>query len=228
MHPKICLPMRRTRRIALGTGVAVAISLLAAWMPVQAAHADLPSPGGRGPKPSSPLHGLTMEPAPVVGGLSLPDAAAGGADFPLVAPRRGLLLVYFGYTSCPDICPTTLSDLGAALRKLGPKRAQRVHVAMVTVDPTRDTPEVLTGYLAHFLRSRYSALRTDDPVALRTVADTFGARYEVTTTPTGKTEVGHSALVYAVDSSGRVVLAWPFGVSTRALTADLATLLRRA
>jgi protein SCO1 len=61
-----------------------------------------------------------------------------------------VLLVYFGYTSCPDICPTTMADIRLALEACHRDLAERVSVAMVTVDPERDTTEVLTGYLGYF------------------------------------------------------------------------------
>src|SRR5690606_40197961 len=85
-----------------------------------------------------------------------------------------LLLVYFGYTSCPDVCPTTMADVSAALVDLPPDKAGRVRVAMVTVDPERDTDEILAGYLAHFF-SRGIALRTDAPTAIEAAAAAYGA-----------------------------------------------------
>ena len=77
------------------------------------------------------------------------------------------MLVYFGYTSCPDVCPTSLADLGAALDRLSPQERRRVQVGMVTVDPKRDTPKVLTTYLGHFFEGTTThAFRTTDPAEL--------------------------------------------------------------
>ena len=178
-----------------------------------------------GDGPSGKLRGFVMSPAPEVGSFSLPDATQGGAPLALTAAPGGLMLVYFGYTACPDICPTTLSDLGVALRRLG-KPAERVDVAMVTVDPERDTADVLDGYVGHFITRGHHALRTDDPSELARVANAFGARYEVRKEADGAVEVGHSALVYAVDDRGIVQVAWPFGMSSRAVTKDPRVLLR--
>ena len=73
--------------------------------------------------------------------------------------------MYFGYTNCPDVCPTTMADLGAALDRLDDEDAARVDVAMVTVDPERDTA-VLADYVQSFVADAH-AMATDDPAALR-------------------------------------------------------------
>ncbi len=175
----------------------------------------------------SRLQGLVRTPEPQVGSLSLPDASNGGQDFPFKAPKGQILLAYFGYTSCPDICPGTLAGLKLAIRRLGPD-ADKVTVAMATVDPERDTGPVLVDYLANFFKQKPAqALRTDDATRLKTVADGFGVQYEVQKNANGKVEVGHTALVFAVDDRGRVVDAWPFGMSDKAITDDLRILLSR-
>ena len=92
-------------------------------------------------------HGFLLEPTKPV------------ADFELVGPnsqpvklsdfRGKLTVLYFGYTYCPDVCPTTLAELAQGLKGMG-RRGERVQVVMVTVDPERDTPESLAQYMAHF------------------------------------------------------------------------------
>ena len=94
------------------------------------------------------LAGFVRTPAPSVATTSLPDVAS-GEQFDFVAPEDGLLLVYFGYTSCPDVCPTTLADVRTALGRLG-EDADRVELVMATVDPDRDTPERLAHYVRWF------------------------------------------------------------------------------
>jgi protein SCO1 len=168
--------------------------------------------------------GSVRQPFPSVDVVALPDASADDAPFDLRAPDGGLLLVYFGYTFCPDMCPTTLSDVKTALGELG-EDADLVEVAFVTVDPDRDTGEQLTGYIDFFAEGRGHALRTTDPDTLRSAADAFGVRYEVTTNDEGEVEVGHTGNLYAVDDQGRLLVTWPFGVSVEALTADLRYLL---
>lgn len=167
--------------------------------------------------------GYRQSPAQQVGAASLPDASAEGADFAFAAEPGHLLVTYFGYTSCPDVCPTTLSGLRQALRDLGDDAA-RVDLAMVTIDPARDTGDILVGYVQSFVEGAH-ALRTTDDGALRAVTELFGASYSVTTAADGAVEVAHSGAMYVVDPSGAVTLTWPFGVTADDIRGDLAQLL---
>lgn len=171
---------------------------------------------------SRELVGLTRDPAPQVDAVALPDVSRGGEPFEFRAEPGELLVVYFGFTNCPDICPTTMADLRTALDQLG-EDAARVDVAMVTVDPARDI-DVLTGYVQDFVPGAH-AIATDDPAALRSVAEPFGVSYQVTTAPDGEVEVGHSSYLFAVDDTGTLVITWPFGTSADDLAADLEQLL---
>ena len=94
--------------------------------------------GACGGDPPRELAGYRREPAPLVGDLSLPDLTEQGTDLSLRAEPGHLLVVYFGYTNCPDFCPTTLSDLKLAMRRMDADDAARIDVAMVTVDPVRE------------------------------------------------------------------------------------------
>jgi protein SCO1/2 len=168
--------------------------------------------------------GHRIEPAPQVGDTALPDLANDGSAFELRAQPGELLLVYFGYTNCPDACPATLGDTAIAEQQIdldAPGAAERIDVAMVTVDPDRDLP-VVAEYVAAFHPDGH-ALGTDDPVALRTTADAFGVSYEV-----DGDKVGHSTQLYAVDDSGTVVMTWVWPTELPALTADLRELLSQA
>ena len=169
------------------------------------------------------LAGYRRDPAPVVAELSLPDLAADGDEFALRAEPGEILAVYFGYTNCPDFCPTTLSDLRLATRRMDPADAERVELAMVTVDPERDLP-ILAGYVTSFLDDAH-ALGTDDAGRLAEVAAPFGVGYEVTTNDEGEIEVAHTTSLYAVDDDGEIVLTWQFGVPIDDLAADLTQLL---
>lgn len=171
------------------------------------------------------LTGYTRDPAPQVDTVALPDISRGGEPFEFRADEGGVLLVFFGFTNCPDICPTTMADTRGALRDLG-EDAGRVDVAMVTVDPDRDT-EILTDYVQSFVDDAH-AIATDDPAALRRAAESFGVSYEVTTSPSGEVEVGHSGYLFAVDDAGTLSLTWPVGVSKDDLAADLEVLLDQA
>ncbi len=172
---------------------------------------------------SAELSGFVRTPLPEVGATSLPDASAGGSDFAMQAPDGELLLLYFGYTACPDVCPTTLADLRKALRILGDD-AEDVTVAMVTIDPTRDTDDVITGYVQSFVPDAHG-LRTDDDAALRAAADVFGADYSVTITEDGTYEVVHTAHLYAIDEAGLLQVTWPFGTEPEDIANDLEILL---
>lgn len=140
------------------------------------------------------------------------------------APDR-LLLVYFGFTNCPDVCPTTLLDLKAGLRGLDPEIAQRVDVTFVTVDPERDTAGVLNIYMPYFF-DRFHVLRPDSEQQLRAAADAFLVSYERSIDDDGDVQVAHSAVLYAVDESGSVAIEWPFGTTAASMGADIERLLQ--
>lgn len=172
------------------------------------------------------LAGSVRTPLPQLGDLTLPDAGQDGASFAMRAADGGLLVVYFGYTSCPDVCPTTLADLRKAFRELGDD-ATRVAVAMATVDPNRDTDEVITNYVQSFIPGAHG-LRTEDDALLSSVAEAFGAVYSVTTAANGDVDVVHSGQVYVIDDQGRLQVTWPFGMTAADMAGDLELLLRSA
>lgn len=171
------------------------------------------------------LSGFVRTPQPDVSVVTLPDVSSGGEDFEFVAPGQGLLLVYFGYTSCPDVCPTTMADVRRALGELGDD-ADRVTLAMATVDPERDTDDVITAYVQAFVPGAH-ALRTTNDGALRAAADVFGADYDVSDVD-GSVEVIHTGSLYAVDDQGLLRVTWPFGTAWEDLVADLELLLESA
>ena len=165
--------------------------------------------------------GYSRLPAPQVGDVSLPRADGTG-DVAFRADDGGLLLVYFGYTNCPDFCPTTLADLKVALNRVG-DAATAVDVAMVTVDPERDLA-ILDDYITSFFIDGI-ALGTTDPTVLTAATEPFGVSYLVTQNDAGGTDVAHSTQLYAVDDTGSLVLTWPFGIETQELADDIADLL---
>lgn len=175
----------------------------------------------------APFAGFERTPTPVVDERQLPAIEADGSEeaFTFRAADGELLLVYFGYTSCPDVCPTTLSDVRRASDRIGDD-AERLDLAMVTIDPLVDTPDVLTGYVRSFVPDA-TAVRTLDEGALRPVADAFGADYG-TLEQNGEEQVFHTGSLYAVDDAGQLILTWPFGVTTEDLERDLSRLLEEA
>ena len=175
-------------------------------------------------EPSEPT-GFRRDPAPDVGQFSLPDVANGGEEFAFRADPGEVLVVYFGYTNCPDFCPTTLSDLKLARNRLDEADQDRIEVAMATVDPGRDLP-ILADYVGSFFDDGH-ALGTDDAARLAEVAAPFGAGYDVRETADG-IEVDHTTWLYAVDDDGELALTWQFGVTIDDLKNDLEILLAEA
>jgi protein SCO1 len=175
-------------------------------------------------EPPRELSGYIREPLPVVDQVALPDLSRDGQDFVLRAQENELLVVYFGFTNCPDVCPTTLADLRGALRRLEASQAERIRLAVVTVDPERDA-ETLTSYAQTFVEGAH-ALATFDPALLRAAADPFGVSYSVTTNAEGEVEVAHSSQMFVGNDQGELVLTWPFGISAEDLALDLSQLLQ--
>jgi len=140
------------------------------------------------------------------------------ADF-----RGKLVALFFGYTHCPDVCPTTLSDFAMALRELGAD-GEKVQVLFVTVDPERDTPELLARYVPSF-NPGFLGMSTD-PVSLAALAKEFKVVYQKNTVK-GPADylMDHSAGTYVFDSQGRLRLLIAYGTGPRAIAQDLRTLL---
>lgn len=149
-----------------------------------------------------------------------------GADFAFEAVDGGVLLVYFGFTACPDVCPTTMADISRVITDLG-DRSERVDLAMVTVDPGRDSEAILSNYVTGFVPGGV-ALRTEDDSVLRVVADDFGVVYEVNTLEDGTVDVLHSGSLFAVDDSGQLTASWAFGTPATDLMNDIDILLSEA
>jgi protein SCO1/2 len=132
--------------------------------------------------------------------------------------RGKAVVVFFGFTHCPDVCPTTLADIAGALKTLGPD-ADRVQVLFITVDPERDTAADLQRYVSAF-DPRFIALR-GDPAATQRVAKDFKIYYEKRTQGDTYT-VDHSSQSYVIDPQGRLRLL----VRPERLAADLPDDLR--
>ena len=206
--------MRRLRVLPL-----VAAAVLVASLGLSAC-------GGGSDAPSS-LQGVVRKPALQVASVTLPDESplADGAPFPMKAAKGGLLLAYFGYTNCPDVCPTTLSDIGRALRDLPASDREKVEVAFATVDPDRDSGEKLASYLDHFVDGGH-ALRTTDAAQLQTAEDAFGVVAKKV--PEGSSySMEHTAITFVIDDTGKVVVEWPFGTDSLAMADDMKLLLSR-
>lgn len=134
-----------------------------------------------------------------------------------------VVVVFFGYTQCPDVCPTTLTELLEVKRLLG-KDGARLQPLFVTVDPQRDTPQVLKAYMANF-DSEFLAL-CPTPEQLADVAASFKVYYKKVGDEKGASyTMDHSAGSYVFDPKGRVRLFVRYGLGAQALAADIAQLL---
>ncbi|HEX6318609.1 MAG TPA: SCO family protein [Burkholderiales bacterium] len=139
------------------------------------------------------------------------------ADF-----RGKAVVLFFGFTHCPDVCPTTLADVSQALKQLG-SDAQQVQVLLVTVDPERDTPEALAKYVTAF-DPRFLGLYGDE-AATRRAAQEFKIYYEKRKTGDSYS-VDHSGQSYVIDPQGRLrLLVRPERIASD-LPEDLRTLLK--
>jgi len=138
-----------------------------------------------------------------------------------------VVVVFFGYTQCPDVCPTSMAEL-AEIRKLLGADGGRLQGIFVTVDPERDTPEVLKAYMENFDPS-FLALRPSSPEQLAALAKDFKAYYKKVEgpTPTSYT-MDHSAGSYVFDPQGRIRLFTRHGTGAPALAGDLRQLLKPA
>ena len=151
---------------------------------------------------------------------------ADGKSRTLADYRGKAVVVFFGYTQCPDVCPTTLAALAEAMKALGPD-AERVQVLFVTVDPDRDTPELLKAYVPAF-DPRFVGLR-GDAKATEAVAKEFKVVYQKVpgATPTTYT-VDHSAGTFLYDPQGRLRVYIGHGQAPAAFVHDLRELLKSA
>lgn len=141
------------------------------------------------------------------------------ADF-----RGKAVVVFFGYTQCPDVCPTTLATLAEAMKQLGPD-ADRVQVVFVTVDPERDTRELLSHYVPAFDK-RFIGL-SGDAAATERVAKEFKVIFQKQPGATpGTYTVDHSAGVFMFDPQGRLRLYASHGQGPEVFAHDLRELLR--
>lgn len=149
-------------------------------------------------------------------GLELPDAS--GRVRRLADFRGKAVVVFFGFTHCPDVCPTTLADMAGVMKQLGPD-AERVQMLFITVDPERDTPQDVAKYVQAF-DPRFIALRGDPASTQRTARD-FKIFYEKRKEGDSYS-VDHSAQSYVFDPQGRLRLL----VRPQAIAADLPDDLR--
>jgi protein SCO1/2 len=167
--------------------------------------------------------------------IDITGSTAFGKDFSLVDPdgkvrtladfKGKVVVMFFGYTQCPDICPTTLTEMQQVMTLLGPQ-ADKVQVLFVTVDPDRDTAAILKQYVPSF-DSRFMGLRPADEAALEKVTKDFKIYYKkVPGTSPGSYTIDHTAGSYAFDPEGRLRLYIKHAQGPETLAHDLKELLK--
>jgi protein SCO1 len=174
-------------------------------------------------RPAS-FHGTAYEPAERAPSVVLSNA--GGGQFTLADQHGSVVLVFFGYTHCPDVCPTTLSDWKRVKASLGGD-ASRVRFVFISVDPARDDPATLRRYVARADPDFIAA--TGDSATLATIERSFhvtSAREE--TGSANGYAVTHPSQTFVVDKKGDLRLLYPFGIPTDDVVADIRELLRGA
>jgi len=157
-----------------------------------------------------------------------------GGDFTLqsyqgpvsLADFRGrLVMLYFGYTWCPDICPTNLALFSRVLNELSPQELSQVQPIFISVDPSRDTPQRLREYTTYFHEKLIGITGTPEEVA-RTAA-LYGVAYRAVNPDTETNyAVDHSADTYIIDRDGRLVQRLPHGTSVEVMLTAIHSLLK--
>lgn len=158
--------------------------------------------------------------APVGGPFTLTSAS--GKRVHLADFRGKLVLLYFGYTSCPDVCPTDLLAVAQTLKSLG-KAGEQVQPLLITLDPARDTPEVLRGYAAAFHPRLVALTGSEDDI--RRVATAYKVFHEKVFPERGNGKradtymIDHSAFTFLLDRNGNYVMFFPPGTPAPRMTA---------
>jgi protein SCO1/2 len=151
-------------------------------------------------------------------------SAADGKTVKLSDYKGKVVLLYFGYTFCPDVCPATLANAGQAIRSLG-KKGEQIQLIMISVDPERDSPEKLAEYVTHFHPSFVGVTGTDDQIS--EAAALYGVFYQKSE---GSASTGylmdHTATLMVIDKNGFLKLLIPFGATVEEIASDLKNLLR--
>ncbi|KAF0163946.1 MAG: electron transport protein SCO1/SenC [Rhodocyclaceae bacterium] len=156
------------------------------------------------------------------GGDFVLQSAAGPVD--TRALRGNVLLIYFGYINCPDICPVSMAAGAAALNALTPAERGKTRMIMISVDPERDTPAKLKEYVAYFHPAMIGAVGTAAETAA--IAKSFGVGYmRQPTRPDGGYAVDHSSQTFVIGPDGKLMELLPLGVATDKVVATVRKLL---
>jgi len=138
-----------------------------------------------------------------------------------------VVAIYFGYMSCPDICPTSLWNLSAAIKSLTPDQAEQVQGVFISVDPERDSPKALNLFVKGFFDSFIGL--TDDKEMIDKVARQYGVIYEKVPLPDSAMGyvVDHTSVIYLIDREGVLQYFVPHNTDPEAIKQDLLKLLNQ-
>jgi protein SCO1/2 len=170
------------------------------------------------------MHGVVLQSPQRATDFTL--TASTGEPISLSDLRGKHVLIYFGYTFCPDVCPTTLADLRMMAQELGEERMEDVQVVMVSVDPERDTPDRLADYMGFF---DPTFLGMTGPLEEIIAASTqFGVYFEQNRVE-GASEylVDHTSTVTLIDPDGYIRMVFPYGTAGEDMAADVQYWMRR-
>lgn len=158
----------------------------------------------------------------------MPDVqlrTGGGRNFRVADLRGHPVALYVGYTHCPDVCPVTMSHLGAAFEQLPASLREDVKVVMITADPARDTPDDMTKYV-HFFNDRFIGVSGDTATVLAALRE-WGISPECSTpSPDGAYTVTHPASVFILDRNGALRLRMPHDLDPAQMARDLTQVAR--
>jgi protein SCO1/2 len=151
-------------------------------------------------------------------------ARADGQPFRLSAEKGKLVFLFFGYTSCPDVCPTTMADLRQVRQAVG-TNADQFDVVFITVDPDRDTPEKIQKYASAFDPGFVGLSGSIDE--LQPVWTAYGVYRKIeASTSSADYSVTHSSLLYLIDQEGKLRLSYSFGISPDDIAHDVNLLVQ--
>lgn len=201
MHNKTLITLVVVLVLALGGAIFV-------WKPQPPEQAAAPS--------------QTLTVAPAGGDFTLTSAAG---SFRLKDYRGSVVLLYFGYASCPDICPATLSSLAQALSALDDSELRQVRTLFVSVDPERDTAEKLKDYASYYHPTLVAATGSIEELGAATAL--YGASFKKQEAkPDGSYAVDHSSSTYVIDQNGALVTTLPHGTPATEVLAQIRKLVR--
>ena len=168
------------------------------------------------------FHGTVITPPLPVTDFSL--QTANNEKFRLTDQKGKIVLLFFGYTSCPDVCPVTLATFKQVYEKLGDD-AQKVRFVMITADPDRDTPEIVSAYTARF-NPEFIGL-SGDITKLELIWKELGVFVEKQDSGSAAGYlVSHTASVYVLDQNGSLFMTFPYGTTATAMTDDIVQMLK--